>query len=83
MWGFLLLCAADCDPDDEEHDDGTEVAGLLVGKALGRPDPALRIPVVQPRTDGLGEAAFSNRDLWSYDSLFDVAANGHAATHRR
>ena len=82
-----------------------EVAGLLVGKALGRPDLALRIPVVHPLVrlllsvdqpsvvDGrlsldrwvvgtagtrvkldFAEGAFSNRDLWSYDPLFDVAA---------
>ena len=82
-----------------------EVAGLLVGGALGRADAALRLPVVHPLVrrllavaepsvvDGrisadrwvvgrsgsrvkldFAEGAFSNRDLWSYDPVLDLAA---------
>ncbi|HEX2576980.1 MAG TPA: phosphoribosyltransferase, partial [Aquihabitans sp.] len=85
-----------------------EVAGMLVGGALGRADLALRSTLVHPIVQRLlhvaqpsvidgrmsadrflpagggrppvkidfAEGAFSNRDLWAYDPVADLAAIG-------
>ncbi|MCU1368976.1 MAG: hypothetical protein JWO77_170 [Ilumatobacteraceae bacterium] len=85
-----------------------EIAGMLVGGALGRADAALRVALIHPivhqilqverpsiidarmTTDrflpteagdrwvkaDFADGAFSNRDLWCYDPIADLAAIG-------